>query len=207
MESVNFYSEIRAIRLELEAIKKDITPTPLNTAELQPFKRELTEEMVSSIDSLRSAIEGKNEPIVIFKKSFSFLNEIEQIEFVARNAMEALKRGEAPNQIYETFTNIGLIQHNDNDVPDPADYQKQLTDFWFNLNNKTLKSLGTLGSRLVSKSLKAIPEFAKVKTHYSPIPPFVSFSCEMDNTFGFDKLLEIVQDSIKETNTLMQKRS
>ncbi len=207
MESINFHSEIRTIRLELEAIKKDIEFNILNNTNTLPLKKELTDEVVYSISNLLSAIEEKNEPLALFKKSFSFLNEVEQIEFIARNTMEALKRGDTPNQIYETFTNIGLIEQSENTIPAFPDYQKELTDFWFNLNNNTLKSLGTLGSRLVAKSLRAIPEFAKVKTHYSPIPPFLSFSCEMNDSFGFDKLLEIVQDSIKETNTLLQRRS
>ena len=210
MESIDFNSELRTIRIELEAIKSGLE---LNLAKVEDvfhthmLQKGLTTTVINSISGLLSSIaDRRSEPLTIFQKAFGFLNEIEQIAFIANNVMEELKKGKAPSNIYQTYTNLGLIEkpaeHGDNQ----PSFEKELTEFWFNLNYKTLKSLGTLGTRLASKSLKALPEFAKIKVHFSPVPPFISLSCEMENSTGLDKVLEIVQDSLKETNIILAKK-
>ncbi|MBV6428448.1 MAG: hypothetical protein KIPDCIKN_02982 [Haliscomenobacter sp.] len=204
METNNFSSELRSIRIELEAIKSQIELTSSglrDTFETELLQKKLNSEILRSITNLLTSIQEHKEPSTIFQKAMGFLNEMEQIEFISRNVMEALKRGESPSTISKRYQELGILEPTSAD--NQPEFKEELTKFWFNLNYKTLKSLGTLGARLASKCLKSIPELTKIKAHFSPLPPFISFSCEMQDSI--DGLLEMVQDSIKETNIILEK--
>lgn len=178
MDSSNLYSELRTIRLELEMIQKEIASKVKRTKKAHShdiFQNDINRGIIDSIQELLNSLQDESiKPMSLFKKAYGFLNEVDQREFVVNNIMESLKKGKSLGEINSDFKKIGLVSKMAGDLSDY--YDKEFLEFCLNLKFKTFKTLKTIGSRIVTKSIKAIPEFISIKPQISFLPAILTLA-------------------------------
>ncbi len=173
----------------------------------EPWKQVLADDLITMLEQFKTDLLKESEPKNIFKRAFEALNAIDKKIFVLGYILDNIPQVHSIPEVLSYCKNLGLLHIKNDDIRTNG-----AVDGWGNLFlfiKSCYRRIGIIATKLVSSSLKSIPELAKfehkVTFGKNGLLPEISFSTGSDIELTLETILDEVGDTLWFHDLALQK--